>query len=126
MPVWAILMGFMRNTYKFFTGKLWRTISLGTLCAIGAFAAGMQTSGNIHPFARSEAALQELFMATSPLKGDVNGNGTIDSNDAYLLYEITTGLQTATQEQVRTGDTDGDGLLTEKDLGVVLHKLSIQ
>ena len=116
----------MQKKYRFLAGQSWQTLSLGMLCAIGAFAMGIETAGDVHPFAKSQAAL-EAFMDTGyELRGDVNGNGTIDSEDAYLLYQFTQGLETPTAQQLRAGDTDHDLQLTGKDLGFVLRHLSQQ
>lgn len=120
----AIIMRFMAKKQKFLTAKMLQSLSLGALCAIGAFAMGIETAGDLHPFAKSEAALQELLHVGSDLRGDVNGNGTIDSEDAYLLYEFSEGLETPAADELRRGDTDGDLHLTASDLGYVLHALS--
>lgn len=105
--------------------KAIQTIALGTFCAIGAFAAGIETAGDVHPFAKSEAALQEMLVSDADLRGDVDGNGRIDDSDAYRLYQIAQGLEEPTIEETRRGDSDGDGRITAKDLGIVLHRLSL-
>ena len=114
----------MQKKYRFPTAVTLRSIGLGTLCAIGAFAMGIETAGDVHPFARSEAALQEIVHAGSAIRGDVNGNGMLDPEDAYILHEAAEGLLSPTAAEIRLGDTDGDWSLTEKDVGYVLHVLS--
>ena len=117
----------MAKKHTLLTAKAMQTLALGMLCAIGAFGAGIETAGDVHPFARSEAALQELMMeGASQLHGDINGDGKINGQDAYLLYQIVEGLESATPDQIRRGDTNGDGQLNAQDLSRLLHTLSIQ
>ena len=102
-----------------------RALALGTFCALGAFAVGIETAGDVHPFARSEAALQEIVGSFGPVRGDANGNGALDSADAYIVYQAAKGLAVPTAEQVRRGDMDDDGILTENDLNRILYTLSL-
>lgn len=112
-----------KPTRRIFTATMLRTLGLGMLCAVGAFAMGIQTAGDVHPFATSEAALQEFVRGNA---GDVNDDGKIDADDAYLLYQFAQGLETPSPRQIKTGDTNGDGKLTESDLGYVLRHLSLR
>lgn len=116
----------MQKKQKRISAKTLRTIGLGIFCAIGAFGMGIETAGDLHPFAHSEAALQELMFDGTPLRGDVNGNGRLDVDDADILYQIATGLIPGSPDAIRRGDTDGDLRITSKDLGYVLHQLSQQ
>ncbi len=113
----------MRKKQKRFTAKTLRTLGLGIFCAIGAFGMGMETAGDVHPFTHSQAALQEL-MFNGTLHGDVNGNGTLEYDDAYALYQMSEGFLAGSPAEVRRGDTDGDLRITSKDLGYVLQQLS--
>ncbi len=117
----------MQKKYRsLLTARSLQTLSLGTLCAIGAFTMGMETAGDVHPFAKSQAALEAFMTPGTELRGDVNSNGAIDSEDAYLLYQFTQNLEMPTSAQLRAGDTDRDLQLTGKDLGYVLRQLSLQ
>lgn len=120
----AIIIGFMAKKHSF-SFRHWQSIALGTVCAIGAFAVGLETAGNVQPFQHSEAAL-EMTSGNAPLRGDINENGTLDVEDASMILAIAENLETATPEQVRRGDTDGDLVLTTKDALRVLHVLSLQ
>ncbi len=121
------MMGFMKNKRTFtLPTQLLRTIALGTLCALGAFTVGIETAGDVHPFARSQAALQEVLTGGAGLRGDANGNATLDADDVSIILEVANGLQTASEDQIRRGDTDGDFQLTAKDALRVLHALSRQ
>lgn len=115
----------MKRLRSLLTGTLLRNIGLGLFCAVGAFAMGIETAGDVHPFATSEAALQETMTtdAVTP-QGDVNGNGVIDADDSFLVYQFVQGLETPGADQIRRGDTDGDGRLTTIDLGEILRRLS--
>ena len=115
----------MRTISTLFSAVVLRTLTLGTLCAAGAFAVGIETAGDVHPFSRGQAALEEMTTG-STLRGDVNGNGRIDTEDAYVIYQAAQGLLEPTPDQIRRGDTDGDFALTAKDLGRILHALSLQ
>ncbi len=124
----AIMIGFMAKKHtpllRRLSAQTLRTIALGTICSIGAFAVGIETAGDVHPFAQSQAAIQELVYDGDPLAGDVNANGNLDAEDAYIILQVAQGLLTPTPNHIRRGDTDGDFQLTTKDLNRVLHLLS--
>lgn len=103
-----------------------RSLALGTFCALGAFAVGIETAGNVDPVSHSQAAIQEIVGAFGPVHGDANGNGVLDSTDAYIVFQAAEGLREPSPDETRQGDTDGDGLLTEHDLNRILHLLSLQ
>ena len=126
MSIWAIMIGFMAKKHKLWTARKLQIMSVGTLCALGAFAMGIETAGDVQPFAHSEAALQEIIQGGKGLRGDVDGNGKVDTEDAYLLYQFSEHLESPSADEIRRGDTDGDGQLTAKDLGFVLHTISVQ
>ena len=117
----------MHAIRKLFTGTVLRTISLGTLCAIGAFAMGIETAGDVHPFARSQALEQaSVIRDAADLAGDIDGDGVLTAKDAWKMLQITKGWEEASADDARRGDTDGDFRITDSDLGHVLHALSIQ
>lgn len=117
----------MRKKQLFFRAKIIQTIGLGLLCSLGAFAIGIETAGEVHPFARSEAAIQDIVrLDGEPLHGDANGNGILDPDDVSVILESAEGLETPTTDQIRRGDTDGDYRLTVKDALRVLHRLSLR
>ena len=125
-PFWAIMKGFMANTYQLLRDKTLHTIALGILCSIGAFGIGIETAGDVHPFAKSQAAIQEMVHNDgTPIHGDTNGNGILDANDVTIILESAQGLETPDSDQIRRGDTDGDFTLTVKDAHWVLHRLSL-
>ncbi len=117
----------MERLHKLLKGKTLQTISLGTLCAVGAFAMGIETAGDVHPFARSQAALETVMMGDGGnVKGDIDGDGVLTATDAWVMMQIAEGWESATVKQIENGDTDGDQRITDKDLGHVLFELSRQ
>lgn len=115
----------MKTLNSFLTGYAFRTFALGAFCAIGAFAVGVETAGEVHPFAKSEAAIQNIVSDFGPIMGDANGNGMLDPADAYVVFRATEGLIVPSEKEVLRGDMDGDGLLTHNDLSSILQLLSL-
>ena len=113
----------MTSLIKFLRGPALRSIALGTFCAVGAFAVGIETAGDVHPFATSEAAIEEFSVVVGPVAGDANGNGTLDAADAYIVLQASEGIL-PTEDEVLRGDTNGDGRLTRLDLLDILRVLS--
>lgn len=107
----------------FFSRFTLQHLLLGVVCSIGAFAVGMETAGDVSPFGHTEAAL-ELPGSGAVIQGDMNGNRSLEAEDASILLQFAEGLETPTPDDVRRGDTDGDGQLTGKDVLRVLHFLS--
>lgn len=114
----------MKTLRTLLTGYTFRTVALGAFCAIGAFAVGIETAGDVHPFAKSEAAIQETASEIGLVQGDANGNGVLDPTDAYIVFQVAEGLASPSAEETLRGDMDGDGQLTESDLRDILHLLS--
>lgn len=52
--------------------------------------------------------------------GDVNGNGSITSDDARLVLRYASGLQTPTSEQKKIADINKDGTVTLEDVRLVM------
>jgi hypothetical protein len=103
-----------------------QSIALGTLCVLGAFAGGIGTAGEVHPFSKSEAALQHTTPGTSVRAGDANGNGVLDAGDISIILQAAEGLEEASAEELRRADTDGDYRLTVRDALRVAHDISLQ
>lgn len=51
--------------------------------------------------------------------GDVNGDGTIQANDAALVYSIANGKVTSTLEQQKAADVNGDGKVLADDAALI-------
>ncbi len=93
--------------------------SFTTLCCLLAFVIGLQTSGNVRTFDRTQAAITD----SSALRGDIDGDGTVSVQDAIAILERADGLEVPTSEEIRRGDVDGDYKLTVKDALRVLRSL---
>lgn len=57
----------------------------------------------------------------TPMKGDVNADGTVDSADVSALQQYL--LTYGTLKQWQQGDMDADGILTAKDMTILKHML---
>jgi len=99
--------------------------ALGTLCAAGAFALGLQTAGEVQPFESSQAAVAvDATAYAEPVRGDLDGDGVLTVEDAILMIQFAEEIETASSAQIRLGDTDGDYRLTYRDALQVLRMLS--
>jgi hypothetical protein len=66
----------------------------------------------------------KLTIPISCLKGDVNGDGSIKSNDAILALRISAGLITPTVEQICSADMNNDGSVKANDAILILRKVA--
>lgn len=115
----------LRRLKKFKKPNAIQAFALSIICAAGAFTLGMQTAGDVHPIAPSEAAvIQDTPVTRVRLKGDVNDDGKLDVRDAERTLELAEHLDEPTAEEVRRGDMDGDYQLTYKDVLRILHTLT--
>ena len=114
----------MKDLRTLLTGYTLRTVALGAFCALGAFAVGIETAGDVRPFVTSEAAIEQFSVETGPLLGDANGDGILDPSDAFVVLQASEGIIVPTQDEVLRGDMDGDGRLTRLDLSDILRILS--
>lgn len=55
-------------------------------------------------------------------KGDVNGNGTVDVNDARTVLRAAVGLEKLSHDAEKRADTDGDGKVTVNDARTILRE----
>jgi hypothetical protein len=55
-------------------------------------------------------------------RGDVNGDGRIDSRDAILVSQFASGIKTPTEAQKASADMNGDGKVDSKDTILILRK----
>ena len=56
------------------------------------------------------------------IKGDLNGDGRVRSNDAIIVLNIAAGLIEPTESQLYTGDMSGDGKIKANDAILILLK----
>ena len=105
-----------------------RHLAFGAMCAVAAFAIGLETAGDVRPFEATQAALQEGpdGQGHAPLKGDMDLDGELEVEDAMMLLAYVDGLETPSADDIRLGDADGDFRLSTKDVMRVLHALSLR
>ena len=89
------------------------------LCIAGSFLIGIQSAGDMQPFARSEAQQADL-LGVPPLLDDSDGDGRVTPIDALRVLEAIRDPKKA--KELRSGaDIDGDGHLTIDDAIDILH-----
>ncbi|MBI1812627.1 hypothetical protein HY285_05530 [Candidatus Peregrinibacteria bacterium] len=99
-----------KHPRRFLSTRLVRSIALGTLCIIGSFALGIETTKE-----HLDTALRaDVSQADGPV-GDVNGDGTVDIKDVILILEFEQGLSTPTTDQRKLADVDHDYRITVQD-----------
>lgn len=105
------------------SGTMLGTIALGVLSIIASFGLGIRSAGEIRTLEHIEAATESASLTQRP-RGDVNGNGLLETRDALLMHERIMGLVEATRQEVLDGDMNGDFKLTSQDLLALLHALA--
>ena len=108
----------MHIKYPHYIRRNIQLLILGSLSLVSAFAIGIQTSGNVQPFALIEAG-------GTRLSGDINANGQVDIEDAIAILEITQGYTKASLDQL-LADPNDDGVLTVDDAIRILSILSLR
>ncbi|MBQ7266504.1 MAG: dockerin type I repeat-containing protein [Firmicutes bacterium] len=59
-----------------------------------------------------------------PIYGDVNGDKSVDSKDASLILQHTSGIATLSGDALKAGDVNKDGNVDSKDASVILQYTS--
>jgi WD40 repeat protein len=72
----------------------------------------------------ADATLTGDDVKATCVKGDVNGDGSIKSNDAILALRISAGLMTPTSEQQCSADMNEDGNVKANDAILILRKVA--
>ena len=71
-------------------------------------------------------AIAEALCANTGLKyvrkGDVDGNGTVDVNDARTVLRAAVGLEKLDEQQKKAADINGDGKITVDDARTILRE----
>lgn len=62
-----------------------------------------------------------LMVDSSFTLGDLNGNGVVESVDAYLALRISVGELVPTANQLQAGDINGNGDIDSGDATMILH-----
>lgn len=95
-----------------------KMLSLGTACLCASFVLGLISIEHVTPAQLIEAG-------GLPATGDIDGNGTLDSNDVTLILEIVQGYREATPSQLKA-DPNADGVLTLDDALRILSRISLR
>lgn len=67
-------------------------------------------------------ALEEL--EASSVTGDANGDGSVDSKDASIVLQHTSGIATLEGKELTSADVNGDGSVDSKDASLILQYTS--
>ncbi|MCQ2465705.1 MAG: dockerin type I repeat-containing protein, partial [Oscillospiraceae bacterium] len=59
----------------------------------------------------------------SAVSGDVDANGSVNSNDVVSLMHALIGKETLSSDQKKNADMNGDGIITIIDLIMLKNKL---
>ena len=106
---------------RVFGSRMLQTLAFATVCIVGSFVLGIETAGEIEPFAQTNAST--LNTPSAPFSGgDIDGNGTRDLSDVLAVLAMVQG-QTEPTERQREEDPDGDGILTMHDALLILQSL---
>ncbi|MDD4124555.1 MAG: bacterial Ig-like domain-containing protein [Eubacteriales bacterium] len=62
--------------------------------------------------------------ATDTAVGDINGDGKVDYDDAYLIFNYVAGSGSLSLSQLEHADINGDGKITVADAAQVFHFVS--
>ncbi len=60
----------------------------------------------------------------TPVKGDINQNGTVDSGDALMLSNYLIGQGKLSESQLAVSDIDGNGTIDSNDSRLILQSIS--
>lgn len=60
-------------------------------------------------------------LAADTVRGDVNGDGVVDFDDAYLVFNYVAGTSPLNSKQLAASDINGDGRVTAADAAQLFH-----
>lgn len=106
----------MKHRYSFFGKKSLKTLAIVTGSMTTAFVLGIQTAGDVRPI------VGEIRAGGTVLLGDLNGNNTIDREDAQKALEILKGLRTPTPQEL-AADPDQNFEITVEDILAILDSM---
>lgn len=70
-------------------------------------------------YIKTDHTIHAIF---APLKGDLNGDGSVKSDDAIMILHISVGLLQPTERQLIAGDVNDDGKIGVDDAILALRK----
>ena len=72
--------------------------------------------------ALSVAAVMAFAVGDGKNRGDVNGDGKVDSADAILVMKCDAGLLSLSNDEIKRADLNGDGKIDTCDAIYILRK----
>lgn len=85
-----------------------------------AAAKWLTSSENLKVLAKAQAAAIAKYFGVGGFRGDVNGDGEINSLDASLVLKYDAGLTSLTEEQKKAADYNQDGEVNSLDASAML------
>jgi len=104
----------MKNTPSYWSPPV--ILVIAVLCMGESLGIGWQTKGDVQTIDHTNANEVER------MPGDMNGDGTVDLEDAIETLEIVRGYKTASVEQLRNEPTE-DGNVTIDDAIKIIRDL---
>jgi len=105
----------MKHPYSVFGKKSLRSASIIISSVTVAFVIGIQTAGEFHPVASTQAD-------GTMTGGDFNTNGHLDIQDARIALELASGYRTPTPDEL-SADPNHDFDITIDDVFAILEIL---
>ena len=105
-----------KQTHSFLQRMNPRLILLGAVCVAASFTVGIHTTADLQPISLIEAGSLQI-------SGDLDGNGSVELNDAIVALEIVRGYREASPEQLKA-DPNEDGSISVDDALSILSTLS--
>ncbi len=109
----------MKHSYSFFGKKSLKTIAIVTSSMTVAFILGIQTAGDVRPI------VGEIRAGGTVLLGDLNGNSSIDMDDALQALDIVKGIRSPTPQEL-AADPDQNFVITVEDILAILDSMKKQ
>ena len=97
------------------------TFDISSDAALGATALSNAPSASTSA-GQGLPAVGEDSMVIISMKGDVNGDGKVRSNDAIKVLRFSAGLEVPTPEQECAADMNNDGQVRSNDAIAIIRK----
>lgn len=98
--------------------KVYREEANGTFTDMNAYFANGYMVFTTDHFSKYIITAEEIV---STLKGDVNGDGTVDAADAVLVQRYDTGMITLNDIQLKAADVNSDGIADAADAVIIMR-----
>lgn len=105
----------MHTYFTTFSAQTVKRCGIVVGCMAVAFAIGIQTAGDVQP-------IVEPTRAGIRTSGDLDGDGTVDADDARIALDIARGYRIATAAELEA-DTNQDFRITVEDVAAILEQL---